>query len=281
MNKSIKLNNNYTNLVSIYGATYSSAIKKYLLEYDALTYDNIVAFLRNAKNKYSSSTVSLYKAALKKYIKSRVLDITKRAIIDTAFLDIKISSPNKIISGEKIISINTVRNMIKKSSEKDGLIIEMLYTTGLRVSELINIKLDNCKLVNDGNVEYVNILVIGKGSKERFINISINLFNRILTIFRGNTYLFETTNNTKYLRMFIYKVVNRAGTRALGTKQVHPHTLRHSFATHLLINENKSIKAVSSYLGHSSTAITSDYYIHDSLNINDVSLLSSGLADFK
>jgi len=279
MNNSITRTNEYSNLVTIYGATYSNAIKKFLTEYDRLTYDNIVDFLNNAKNKYSSSTVSLYKAALKKYIKSNMHDLTKRAVIDTAFNDIKISKQSKIISEEKIISRKTVKSMIEKSNKRDGLIIETLYTTGFRVSELINIKLDKCKKVNGNSYEYINILVVGKGSKERYIYISIELFSNITKTFNGIVYLFETGNNTQYLRMFIHKIVNRAGSRVLGTKQVHPHTLRHSFATHLLKNENKSIKAVSSYLGHSSTAITNDYYIHDSLNINDVFLLSRSLKE--
>ena len=278
MKKQVIPNNDYTNLVTIYGATYSNAIKKYLKAYKTLSYDNIVAFLNDAKKKYSSSTVALYKAALKKYIKSSIFDLQKRAMIDIAFDDIKIASQRTMINDEHIISIDTVRSMIAKANIRDSLMIEMLFITGMRVSELINIELKNCRLVNNNDYQYINILIIGKGSKERFINISKGLFERIQKTFGNNIYLFETNNKTKYSRVFIYRIVNRAGYRVLGTKQVHPHTLRHSFATHLLINEKKSIKAVSTYLGHSSTAITSDYYIHDTLNINDFFLVAHLIA---
>ncbi len=262
---SLILQHDTTNLVSVYGQTYTNAITKYFKHNETLDFDSIVKYLNDCKSKYSNSTIALYKSALKKYIKNSVFDLNQRAILDTAFNDIKITKSKSVITDSKIVSKDTVKSMIAKSNIKDGLIIETLFTSGMRVSELINIELKNCKVICTENIKYININIVGKGNKERIITMSIDLFEKIKATFQSKVYLFETRNHTKYIRTNIYTIINNAGKRVLGTKQVPPHTLRHSFATHLLIKEKQSIKAVSSYLGHSSTAITSDFYIHDNL----------------
>ncbi len=261
---------NKTELVSIYGKTYANAIHQYFKRNQKLDYDTIVKYLNNCKGTYSNSTIALYKAALKKYIKNNILDLNKRAILDTAFADIKVPKSNHQITDSKIVSKEIVLKMIERANERDGLIIQTLFATGMRVSELINIELKNCKVISDDNLKYIEILIVGKGNKERNINISIELFETIKQVFESRMYLFETRRHSKYFRNNIYTLVNNAGRRVLGTAQVHPHTLRHSFATHLLVQEKQSIKAVSSYLGHSSTAITSDFYIHDSVEPSKV-----------
>ena len=263
-------NTDNNNLINLYGITYTNAIKQYFKYNKVLTYDSIVKYLNDCKGNYSNSTIALYKAALKKYIKTHIKNLSQRAILDLAFNDIKIPKSNKIIIESKIINKDIVLNMMNHANIKDALIIEMLFISGLRVSEMTHIEIKNCNSINDGDIKYISIKVIGKGNKERFINISVDLFYRIRNTFRGEIYLFETKNSIKYTRQYIHLIVRKAGRRILGTNQVHPHTLRHSFATHLLINEKQSIKAVSKYLGHSSTAITNDFYIHDSIAVADI-----------
>jgi len=270
MNKTLIQNNDYSNLTTIYGVAYTNAIKQYFKHNKTLTYDNIVKYLNDCKGKYSNSSIALYKAALKKFIKNNISDLNQRAILDTAFADIRIAKSDKTIIQSKIISKDAIVAMIKNANTKDALIIEILFISGLRVSEMINIEIKNCTSINDSNIKYISIKVIGKGNKERLINISVDLLERIRKTFNGKKYLFETKNNIRYTRQYIHLIVKKAGRRILGTSQVHPHTLRHSLATHLLINEKQSIKAVSQYLGHSSTAITSDFYIHDSIAAADI-----------
>ncbi len=252
-------------LVITYGKPYGNAIHQYFKRCGKLDYNTIVKYLKECKGTYSNSTIALYKAALKKYIKKNILDLNQRAILDTAFADIKVPRANHQITDSKIVSKETVLKMIERANQRDGLIIQTLFATGMRVSELINIELRHCKVISANNLKYINILIVGKGNKERNINISLELFENIKNVFNSKVYLFETRRHSKYIRNNIYTLVNKAGCRVLGTAQVHPHTLRHSFATHLLVQEKQSIKAVSSYLGHSSTAITSDFYIHDSV----------------
>ncbi len=256
---------NKAQLTIKYGKPYANAIYQYFKRCGKLDYNTIVKYLNECKSTYSNSTIALYKAALKKYIKTQIKDLNQRAILDTAFADIKVPRANHQITDSKIISKEIVLKMIERANERDGLIIQTLFATGMRVSELINIELRHCRVISTEGLKYIDILIVGKGNKERNINISIELFETIKRIFESRVYLFETRKHTKYVRNNIYTLVNKAGRRVLGTAQVHPHTLRHSFATHLLVQEKQSIKAVSSYLGHSSTAITSDFYIHDSV----------------
>ena len=261
---------NIKNLNLILGDTYTNVIKQYYKKNNNITYENIIRFLKENKKIKSNSTIALYKAALKKLIKYQIKDLNKRAIIDTAFSEIKINKNDKTITKDKIVSKDTINKMISLSNEKNGLIIKTLYVTGLRVSELINIKIEDCKKTIEDNIIYMSISVIGKGNKERRIKLDAELYNKIIKTFNSKIYLFENKNKKRFTRQSVYRIVNTAGIKAIGTKQVHPHTLRHSFATELLINEKKSLKAVSKYLGHSTTAITSDFYIHDELSIKDL-----------
>ena len=263
-------NSQISQLRNIFGEAYTNVIRQYYKNNDTLTYENIIKFLKENKKTKSNATIALYKAALKKLIKYKIKDLNKKAIIDTAFSEIKVTKRDNTITKEKIVSKEIINKMMKLSNDKNKLIIQTLYATGLRVSELINIKKQNCKKTIEDGITYISISVIGKGNKERKIKLKIELYNQIIKTFNGKIYLFETRNNRSFTRQYIYKIVNTAGLKALGTRQVHPHTLRHSFATHLLIKDNKSLKAVSKYLGHSSTAITSDFYIHDELSIKDL-----------
>lgn len=271
MNNKIMLTNSHLKeLKNIFGEPYTNVIIQYYKKNDSLNYDNILQFLKENKKTKSNATISIYKAALKKLIKYQIKDLTKKAIIDAAFSEIKITKPDKSITKEKIVSRYTINKMMKLSNEKNKLIIHTLYATGLRVSELINIKKKDCKEKIEDQIKYISISIIGKGNKERKIKLKLELYQKILKIFNSNIYLFETRNNKAFTRQAIYRIVNTAGLKALGTRQVHPHTLRHSFATELLVKNNKSLKAVSKYLGHSTTAITSDFYIHDELSIKDI-----------
>lgn len=271
MNDGIMLTNKLIHeLKNILGESYTNVIKQYYKYNSNLNYESIIKFLKESKKTKSNSTIAIYKAALKKLIKYQIKDINKKAIIDSAFSEIKITKTDKAITKEQIVSKDTINKMMKISNKKNRLIIQTLYSTGLRVSEFVNIKKKDCKIKIEDNIKYISISIIGKGNKERKIKLKIELYNQIINTFNGKIYLFETKNNRAFNRQYIYKIINNAGLKVLGTRQVHPHTLRHSFATRLLIQDKKSLKAVSKYLGHSSTSITNDFYIHDELKITDL-----------
>ena len=172
---------------------------------------------------------------------------------------------DKKIYNEKVLSPHEIDLLIQNSSQRISSIILFLSKTGLRVSELIGIKLSHCK--GDNGTVFIDI--IGKGTKERRVFIPRDLFENIRDIFHGKTYLFETGNHNQYSRCYLWREIKKLGLNTLG-KNISPHTLRHSFCTNMLLVKNKSLKAVSNYVGHSSTSITADMYCHDQLKVEDV-----------
>ena len=148
-----------------------------------------------------------------------------------------------------------VRKLIDcAETKKSKLIISMLYSTGLRVSELVNLKREDINFE-----EKIGKVKKGKGSKDRIFTISENLckdLNYYLQKRKDNKYIFSkdkplTTRN-------IQKIVKHLQSKAKINKKITPHTLRHSFATHLL-EGGTDIRVIQSLLGHASLNTTQIY----------------------
>ena len=141
----------------------------------------------------------------------------------------------------------------------EKLIIETLYQTGMRKSELCNILLDQVDFSKS------EIFVKGKGNKQRVVPVSENLLKRMqeyVAIRKPNEdsgiYFFVRENGKKLSEKFVYSVVNRYLSLITLKKKKSPHILRHSFATHVL-NNGAEISKVKKILGHSSLASTQVY----------------------
>ena len=151
----------------------------------------------------------------------------------------------------------------KKSSLRDYAIVIILYATGIRVSELINLSLIN--FIPEENI----LRIIGKGDKERIVPISnkdIELINRYIVKERSilckksssNGCLFLNNRGNKISRVSIWKIIKKYCLLAGLKKDVSPHTLRHTFATHLL-NGGADLRIVQELLGHSDISTTQIY----------------------
>jgi integrase/recombinase XerD len=147
---------------------------------------------------------------------------------------------------------------------RDKAILETMYATGIRVSELINLK--QVDLLFDMEV----IRVLGKGSKERLVPIGKIAMNwireyqlkvrpRLVRLGSGDI-LFLSRLGRKLTRMSVWKIIRKYALMAGIKKEIHPHTLRHSFATHLL-EGGSDLRAVQEMLGHSSIT-TTQIYVH-------------------
>jgi len=150
----------------------------------------------------------------------------------------------------KPISHNHIVEALNKASLEESLIITMLYTLGLRISELSSLKLDD---IGD---EWVRVL--GKGNKQRdipLLNSTKELLEEYLSKIRVETFLFEK-NSEKLSENSLRYIVNKVFKRV--ALKVTPHQLRHSYATALL-NNSARISDVSELLGHSSMATTQIY----------------------
>ena len=163
---------------------------------------------------------------------------------------------------DKILSIPQIENI---SGLRDKAILETFYSSGLRVSELINLK------INDLYFSDEVIRVLGKGSKERIIPIGQNAIywlNEYLIKSRphyekkmkSRNYVFLSKRGAKLSRMSIWNIVTNYSKEAGIEKPVHPHTFRHSFATHLL-EGGADLRAVQEMLGHVDIS-TTQIYMH-------------------
>ena len=150
---------------------------------------------------------------------------------------------------------------------RDKLIIDLLYTTGIRRAELIELKLQNIDISNN------TIKVIGKRNKERImpvLPIVINQFliylkeRQSLEIVVDDDYFFLTKKGLKLNESFVYRLINSYFSSVSEKVKKSPHILRHTFATHLL-NNGADLNSVKELLGHSSLAST-QVYTHSSLS---------------
>ena len=164
-----------------------------------------------------------------------------------------------------------------KEGERNRAIIETLYGCGLRVSELTELDLYH----SHPDEEY--IAVTGKGNKERLVPLSPVCISALENYIAGSRadvtpkpgedrYLFLSRRGTRLTRQMIFTILRRLADSAGITKTISPHTLRHSFATHLL-EGGANLRAIQQMLGHESIS-TTEIYIHlDRSHLRDEILL--------
>ena len=162
----------------------------------------------------------------------------------------------------KVVSLKEIETMLKNDlNELENLIVELLYSAGLRVSELVNLKLTDIDL----KLKYIRCF--GKGSKERIVFFgekakkSVENYlvyrEKIIKKYNLNTKkIFIKENGKDITRQDVYNFIHAQG--KLINKNISPHTLRHSFATHLLEN-GADLRVVQELLGHSDVSTTQLY----------------------
>lgn len=171
----------------------------------------------------------------------------------------------------EVLSINEVDSLIshidmsKAEGQRNKALIETLYSCGLRVSEVIDLKISNLYF-DQGYVK-----VEGKGKKERLVPISKSAIEEItryqlstrnmMSVYKGDEdVLFLNRRGEKLSRVMIFTIIKDLAMRAGVTKNISPHTFRHSFASHL-VEGGANLRAVQEMLGHESI-ITTEIYTH-------------------
>lgn len=170
----------------------------------------------------------------------------------------------EVLSVEEIDLILAAIDLSLPQGERNKAIIEVLYGSGIRVSELINLKISNIF------IEESYMLVEGKGNKQRLVPLSEESIAQMknwlidrntLDIKKGNEdFLFLNRRGAKLTRAMIFTIVKDLAEKAGISKNVSPHTFRHSFATHLLEN-GANLRAIQTLLGHESIT-TTELYTH-------------------
>ena len=253
-------------------ATYRTIIRSYnkFLAQNGLhvSEHSLFRYFDELKVKHKPATLNTKKYALLKIIKTQLGDdsILKTMAIEKVFEKIPSYETNQAISRDEVLSESEVELIILASqSKKTELILCFLWKTGCRVSEMINVRLTDCEPVK----KHIKVGIIGKGNKERKVYIPSELYSNICNEYQGTFYLFESRTGKQLHRRNVFEQVKNAGKKAEYHK-LHPHMLRHARATDLLLNKAVSLKAVSKYLGHASTATTADMYIHDDFSVTDI-----------
>ena len=200
----------------------------------------------------------------KAYLEEWLSELDKKRVKEKS----KTVPESKILTREEIQELIRYLNSTREGSKSKrpehwgknvALMTEFMANSGARVSEMLGIRLTDIKLNRD-----ITITLRGKGRREREIPFSDRaLLDHIKDHFRGKTYLFEH-NGKRFTRQYVITMLKKAG-RDLWGKEISPHTLRHSFATRA-IQKGVDVKALSEHLGHSSTSITLDMYVHTKMS---------------
>ena len=165
------------------------------------------------------------------------------------------------IEEDQIASLlNEVQFEIGFIGQRNKLIIELFYVTGIRLSELINIKISDVDFNNQ------SIKVLGKRNKERIIPLSSNVVNDLNNFIENNQqnkYLFTNLDGKKLYTKLVYRLVNKYIGKISSVNKKSPHILRHTFATHML-NNGADINAIKELLGHANLSAT-QVYTHNTI----------------
>lgn len=170
----------------------------------------------------------------------------------------------KVLSVDEINKLIEAIDLSQAEGQRNKAIVETLYSCGLRVTELINLKLSNLYF-NEGFIR-----IIGKGNKERLIPISNIAMKEIKYYLEDRNklninpehedILFLNRRGKQLTRVMVFTIIKRLAQKANLKKDISPHTLRHSFATHL-IEGGADLRAIQEMLGHESI-ITTEIYTH-------------------
>lgn len=246
----------YTNDLNKFSSYINKDIKNIKKE------DIINVLKKLQKENLSNSSINHFVTTLRSFYKFLIINnLVKENIMDF------ISTPKREKHLPKVLSESDIDKLLNiplndAFSYRNKAILELMYASGLRVSELINLK------VNDIDLNMALLKTLGKGSKERiipigdyalnYLRIYIKEYRDLLIKKNVNDYLFLNNHGNKLTRQGLFKILNKLA-REQGIKnELSPHTLRHSFATHLL-NGGADLRSIQELLGHSDISTTQIY----------------------
>jgi len=217
-------------------------------------------FIDMSEFNYSSSTKKRMHSSIKNFLKY-INENEDYESIDIS--DIKLKSSKKL---PEVLSITDIENMINFYNHETYLdsrnrtVIDVLYSTGCRVSELCDIN------ISDIDLDEKYLKLKGKGSKQRIVPIGSMLYKNLMQYLnvretflqnRGEP-LFLSKSKNKLDRTAVFRIIKKTANNISLQTDVHPHTLRHSAATHML-EGGCDLRTVQEFLGHSSVSTTQIY----------------------
>lgn len=200
-------------------------------------------------------------------IRGLYLFLAREGLIKESLIGLRLPKGEKklpnVLSFEEVEDLLDAPDIENDSELRDKAMLETMYASGLRVSELLSLQLGNINF-NEGYLK-----IKGKGSKERIVPIgefALDFINRYVTLVRPKyaknrtKYLFLNRDGAPISRQYFWRQIKKYALKANIDREISPHTLRHSFATHLLEN-GANLKEVQEMLGHTKIE-TTQIYIH-------------------
>lgn len=260
-------------------ATYSNFIRQYLDHLRTTAQPENEASVRSfiAGLQGSPSTINLAINALRRYLGAKYAgDIKMQIGLEQLFRSPEIKKRKTRIEKRVLDNDYLTREQVfvlaegcRETQPILSLILRALFWTGARISELLSITHEKAYL-EASNPEF---RIIGKGRKERTVYMPSELYREIVEAIHPQTHLFESRNHNPLHRVNISKGIRTVGKRA--GLNIHAHTLRHSCAMYLKDERGLSADKIAKYLGHSSPAITLEYYFHGAATAEEIGVESA------
>ncbi len=264
---------NYLLFEKKYSSNTINSYKEDLLKFQNYCDNNKIKICKADKNDIQNYIQTLGKAmnmnsvsrnisTLKSFYKFLMLNknVTKNPLTSIKNPKIKKALP-KVLSEEEINTLLDI-NLNNDFDYRNKAMLELMYSSGLRVSELINLK------VNDVDLDDSVVRIFGKGSKERIVPLSqyaVEALDDYINFYRGklfkhgqNDFLFLNNHGLPMTRQGFFKIIKKLAKEKEIKTDFSPHTLRHSFATHLLKN-GADLRSIQELLGHSDVSSTQIY----------------------
>lgn len=222
--------------------------------------ETLKAYFAELEQTHRVSTLSRKKSALKKAIaqtRGGAMTIAEQAQLTEVFREIKTGQAEIAVHEHEILTREELAEVLEIAGEKTAALMAALYDTAARVSELLELRLSDCIIRSDSVQCEIRR---GKGRKQRTVFMRKKTFDEMRLLYAGKTYLAER-DGKPLSRHTVATMIKRAGAR-IGRPDIHPHTFRHTKASHLL-TAGMSLPAVSAYCGHSDPSITAKFYLHD------------------
>lgn len=231
----------------------------------SVTYADLKSFIGwygadNSNSRTQSRVLSGIRAFYKFLLIEGEIDENPTSLIESPKIGLHLP---EVLSVEEINSIVEQIDLSKPEGHRNKAIIETLYGCGLRVSELVNLRL------TDLHHEEGFIVVTGKGNKQRLVPVShkalkeIDIYNsdrNRLRVIHDVNIVFLNRRGRKLTRAMIFHMIKELAAKAGIQKNISPHTFRHSFATHM-VQAGADLRAVQEMLGHESI-LTTEIYTH-------------------
>ena len=259
----LKYERNYSDNTIIGYSNHLELFNNYLKnkKINEIDYNTIRSYINYLYNLYNTKSICNHISSLRsffKYLKcENIITNNPLTLIENPKLEKKLP---KFLYYEDIEKILNVPDINTDIGIRDSLILELLYVTGIRVSELVNIKIKDIDFINK------SIIITGKGNKQRIVMYGTRckeLLDKYLSIrnnflIDNNEYLLLGVKGKKINDRIVRKIIDDISIKAGINMNISPHVFRHTFATHML-NEGADLRSVQELLGHENLSTTTIY----------------------